>query len=142
MISLILAAALNAPQHLPIETVRAPKAVLTLQIAKSDTEHEIGLMYVTKLYPHNGMVFVFDTDGPEEFWMKNTLIPLDMVYVAADGTVRKVFTKVPVVSVTTPDDRIPRRQGNAKYVIELPAGEATKDGIVPGVKLSDVTITQ
>ena len=139
MMSLLLAASV---QHLLVEVVRAPKATLTLQIAKTDPEREFGLMNVTKLYPHTGMIFVFDQDGPVEFWMKDTLIPLDMVFVGPDGTVRTVFTNVPVVPATTADDKIPRRSGEAKYVIELPAGEATKDGIIPGVLLSDVTAAQ
>lgn len=132
MISLLLAATI---QHLPVEVVRAPLATLTLQIAKTDAEREFGLMNVTKLLPHNGMIFVFDEDGPEEFWMKDTLIPLDMIFVGPDGTVRAVFANVPVVPVMTADDKVPRRSGMAKYVIELPAGEAKEDGIAPGIIL-------
>lgn len=136
--SLALLGALTV-QHLPVMVIRAPRAALTLQIARTEAQREFGLMNVAKLDPHTGMIFVFDNDGPEEFWMKDTLIPLDMVFLAADGTVRKVFVNVPAVPVTTPDDRIPRRAANAKYVLELPAFEAERDGIVPGIKLPDVT---
>jgi len=52
--------------------------------------------------------------------------------------VRSVAAKVPVVSEDAPDDAIPRRSGSAKYVIELPAGEAAKDGIAPGVHLLEL----
>jgi hypothetical protein len=84
------------------------------------------------------MVFVFEQDAPITFWMKNTLVPLDMVFVAADGTVRNIAANVPVVPETTADDAIPRRSGTAKFVIELPAGEAATDGIVTGTRLTDL----
>jgi uncharacterized protein len=81
------------------------------------------------------MIFVFGGDAPVAFWMKNTLVPLDMVFIAADGTVRRVFAKVAVVPRSLPDAEIPRESDVAKYVIELPAGEAAKDGIAAGVRL-------
>jgi uncharacterized protein len=136
LLAALVAAATPAPQHLPTMTVHAPNATLTVQIAKTEQERETGLMSVTHLPAHTGMIFVFDQDGPEEFWMKDTLVPLDMVFVGQDGVVNSVAANVPVVSESTPDDQIPRRGGTGKYVIELPAGEATKDGIAPGVKLN------
>jgi uncharacterized protein len=140
MVAAIVLAALTtpAPQHLRTISVKAPKAVLTLQVASTEDERELGLMSVKKLPAHTGMVFVFDSDGTEQFWMKDTLLPLDMIFVAADGRVRRVFTGVPVVPLDTPDDRIPRRTANAKYVIELAAGEAAADGIVDGTELPDL----
>jgi uncharacterized membrane protein (UPF0127 family) len=69
------------------------------------------------------------------FWMKDTLIPLDMVFLAPDGTVRKVFARVPVVSPQLPDADIPLEQGSAKFVIELPSGEAAQDGLRPGARV-------
>lgn len=137
LLALLLALApAPAAQHLPTVTVRAPKAQLVLQVAKTEDERELGLMSVTKLAPHAGMVFVFDQDAPVEFWMKDTLIPLDMVFVGAHGRVRSVAANVPVVPLDTPDDAIPRRTGSAKYVIELAAGEAARDGIVVGTVLT------
>jgi uncharacterized membrane protein (UPF0127 family) len=67
--------------------------------------------------------------------MKNTRVPLDMIFIAADGMVRRIFANVAVVDVNLSDDAIPREAGVAKYVIELPAGEAARDGIVRGLKL-------
>jgi hypothetical protein len=115
--------------------VAAPKANLTLEVARTDEQRERGLMYRQTLPPHTGMIFLFDRDEQISFWMKNTLIPLDMVFVAADGTVRRVFANVPVLSAKLPDDQIPEETSRARYVIELPAGEAARDGIAPGVKL-------
>ncbi len=120
---------------LPTTVVVAPKARLVLETATTDAERERGLMNRTALPPHTGMLFVFDADGPISFWMKGTLISLDMVFVASDGTVRKVFAQVPVLPPNTPDNAIPLESGPARYVIELPAGEAAKDGIESGTRL-------
>jgi uncharacterized membrane protein (UPF0127 family) len=125
------------PGHpLPVIDVAAPKAALRLEVAQTDNEREYGLMNRTVVQPHTGMLFVFDQDGPIAFWMKDTLIPLDMVFAGADGTVRKVFANVKVVSPSLPDAQIPLEQGSAKFVIELAAGEAKQDGITPGIKLN------
>jgi uncharacterized membrane protein (UPF0127 family) len=115
--------------------VHAPHADLTLEVARTNAQREHGLMDRTTLAPNTGMIFVFERDEPVEFWMKDTLLPLDMIFVAADGTVRSVFSNVAVVGRTLPDDRIPREGGVAKYVIELSAGESARDGLTQGVKL-------
>ncbi len=120
---------------LPTIAVHAPRAELTLEVARTPAQREYGLMNRTSVAAHTGMIFVFERDEPVEFWMKQTLVPLDMIFVAADGTVRRVFADVPVVSPALSDDRIPREGGDAKYVIELRAGEAALDGIAAGVKL-------
>ncbi|HTC31646.1 MAG TPA: DUF192 domain-containing protein [Candidatus Acidoferrum sp.] len=136
ILAALIAQATPAPQHLPTIVVHAPQASLRLQVANTEDERETGLMSVTKLPAHTGMVFVFDADAAVTFWMKDTLVSLDMVFVAADGTVRSVAANVPVVPETAPDDTIPRRAGTAQYVIELPAGEAATDGIVSGTRLT------
>ena len=125
------------PTPLRLATIQAVAqyAVLTLQVARTQEQLETGLMWVTALPKHAGMIFVFPADGTQSFWMKDTLIPLDMVFVAADGTVRKVFANVPVVSPSLPDAKIPLETADAKYVIELPAREAALDGIAQGLKI-------
>ncbi|MGC9991067.1 MAG: DUF192 domain-containing protein [Candidatus Cybelea sp.] len=115
--------------------VHAPKADLTLDVARTESEREHGLMDRRVVSPHAGMLFVFERDENVDFWMKDTLVPLDMIFIAADGTVRRVFSNVAVVAPTLPDEQIPREGAQAKYVIELAAGEASADGIVAGVKL-------
>lgn len=120
---------------LPITQVSAPRARLILETATTQIERERGLMNRTSLPAHTGMLFVFDVDGPVSFWMKDTLLSLDMLFVASDGSVRKIVARVPVVPQTLPDDAIPLESGSARYVIELPAGEAALDGISLGVRL-------
>ncbi len=120
---------------LPTILVHAPRAELTLEVARTDAQRTHGLMGRATIPLHTGMIFVFERDARVNFWMKNTLVPLDMVFVGADGTVRRIFSNVPVVARTLPDDDIPREGGVAKYVIELRAGEAASDGIAQGLKL-------
>jgi uncharacterized protein len=137
-LTLWIAALTNCVERsrLPVAVVAAPKAELHLEIASTGPQRECGLMYRTTLPEHTGMIFVFSQDAPVEFWMKNTLVPLDMIFVAADGTVRTVYPDVATVPSSLPDDQIPREGDAAKYVIELPAGEAARDGIVSGTKLN------
>ena len=120
---------------LSVLVIRAPHADLHLEIARTEADREHGLMDRTAIPPHTGMIFVFDQDGPVEFWMKDTLVPLDMIFVGADGTVRTIYSNVATVSPALPDGSIPREPGQAKYVIELAAGEAVQDGIVAGERL-------
>jgi uncharacterized membrane protein (UPF0127 family) len=115
--------------------VHAPKADLTLEIAQTEAQREQGLMNRHVVLPHTGMLFVFERDESVDFWMKDTLVPLDMIFIAADGTVRHVFSNVPIVAPALPDAQIPREGAQAKYVIELASGEASTDGIAAGVKL-------
>lgn len=127
------------PQRLPTVTVSAPNAKLSLQVARTGPQRNRGLMAYTSLPPHTGMVFVFDRDDEVAFWMKDTLIPLDMIFVGDDGVVRSVDANVAVVSPSVPDVQIPIEEGSARYVIELNAGEAAADGIRAGVLLHGVT---
>jgi uncharacterized membrane protein (UPF0127 family) len=116
--------------------VRAPAEVLELRVADTTSRREFGLMCVRELPPRSGMIFVFsDGDNFRDFWMKNTLIPLDMVFVSKSGKVNEVRANVPSTRVDTPDDKIPHRDGTGTYVIELGAGEAARAGIKPGTTL-------
>ena len=130
------------PQSLVTIALQAPRTELRVQVARTEAQRERGLMSVHHLAPHTGMLFVFDADAPVAFWMKDTLIPLDMVFVAPDGTVRKIFARVPVVSPHLADMDIPLEEGKAKFVIELPSGEAAQDGLRAGTRVEGLPNTQ
>ena len=126
-------AAPKAPLH-TVDLV-APAARLRLAVAATEHDREFGLMCVTRLLPQHGMIFVFSVDHEQEFWMKNTLVPLDMVWVKGNGEVTTIAANVPAVTLATPEAVLPRRRGVGTYVIELAAGEASADGITVGSRL-------
>src|SRR5579872_747891 len=115
--------------------VSAPNEKLHLEVADTFKTREYGLMNRTSLAPHTGMIFVFGYDSQQSFWMKNTLIPLDMIFVRANGTIDSIASDVPASTPQTPDDLVATRQGHGKYVIELAAGEAQRAGLHPGLRL-------
>jgi uncharacterized protein len=117
--------------------VDAPKASLRLAVADTDPRREHGLMGVAAIPAGEGMLFVFPepTDQRRDFWMKDTIAPLDMIFVRADGTVTTVAERVPATKPGTPDDRVARRFGVGRFVIELGAGGAAAAGLRPGSRL-------
>ena len=117
--------------------VRVPKATLRLAVADTEARRERGLMDV-KVVPHaEGMLFAFaDGDAVRGFWMKDTITPLDMVWVRSDGRVTFVAQNVPATRPGTPDSRVARREASGEYVIELRAGEAERVGITSGLHLA------
>jgi uncharacterized protein len=127
-----------ASSKAPLATisVAAPATPLVLAVAATEQQRELGLMCVTALRAHAGMIFAFAKDGPYEFWMKRTLIPLDMVWLDAGGRVTAVAANVPASAMDTPDTAVARRSGKGRYVLELNPGEASTDGLAVGVALA------
>ena len=77
----------DEPQQLPEMTLQIDNATLQTEIAANESEREIGLMYVTKLPDNEGMIFLMPSVGPVSFWMKNTLIPLSIAFIDANGVI-------------------------------------------------------
>jgi uncharacterized membrane protein (UPF0127 family) len=101
--------------------------VFTVEWATDPEAQTCGLMYREEMAADHGMIFDFDRDGPRSFWMMNTFISLDMVFIRDDGTV------VNVAEHTTPRSpaSVPST-GPARYVLELNAGTADRIGLEPG----------
>jgi uncharacterized membrane protein (UPF0127 family) len=120
----------------PLE-VLSGRTALHLALAANEAQRERGLMDVRSVPHGQGMLFVFP-DGAQtrEFWMKDTITPLDMLFVDSNGTVTGVAANVPATKRGTPDEKIARRRGIAQYVIELRAGEASALGLAAGSRLS------
>lgn len=96
----------------------------TVEVARSEEEQARGLMYRTALTPNAGMVFPFSPPRFASFWMKNTLIPLDMLFVRADGTIDRIAEN------TVPESLEPVGSGGeVTAVLELAGGTAARLGI-------------
>jgi uncharacterized membrane protein (UPF0127 family) len=117
--------------------VETPQVTLHLAVAATEAQREHGLMGVPYLPVREGMLFAFPDalDQTRNFWMKNTITPLDMVFVKSDGTISSIAARVPATAPGTTDDKVARRDGVGRYVIELGAGEAARDGLAAGVRL-------
>lgn len=117
--------------------LRTPDAVLHLAIAADAATLTHGLSGRRSLPPHTGMLFVAPWTGDHLLlmWMKDTYVPIDMIFISDSGAVTSIAADVPAAAPTAPDFRIARRFGRGHYVIELPASEATRDGITTGTHL-------
>lgn len=105
------------------------------RVADTPATHQKGLMFVTDLPENHGMLFVFDQEQEQLFWMKNTLIDLDMVFIGADKKVTSVAQQVPHSYTYTPDHEVATAAGIGQYVLELRAQTAAKHGVIPGAML-------
>jgi uncharacterized protein len=101
-----------------------------VELALNDVERARGLMFREKLGPYEGMLFDFYREEPVSFWMKNTLIPLDMVFIAGDGTIRHIHANAKPHSTDTIPSGYPVRA-----VLEINGGSARLLGIKPGDKV-------
>lgn len=101
-----------------------------VDLATNDAERSHGLMFRKQLGAYEGMLFDFYQEMPVSFWMKNTLIPLDMVFIAGDGTVKHVHANAVPLST----DAIPS-QYPVRAVLEINGGSAALLGIKPGDKV-------
>lgn len=102
----------------------------TVELATDDPSRQRGLMMRTTLAADHGMLFVFPYIGPQGFWMKNTLIPLDILYFDADQ--RLVSMQQDVPPCTADPCPVYPSDGPAIYVLELSAGTARRIGVRPG----------
>jgi uncharacterized membrane protein (UPF0127 family) len=115
-----------------VQIASAGKTV-TYRVEVADTPGEIrrGLKYRTALAPGTGMLFVFDGDANRYFWMENTLIPLDMIYISSDGQV--VGVRENAVPGSTVNIEPP---GPCMYVLEVNGGQCRQYGICAGDPVS------
>lgn len=102
----------------------------TVEIADTEQERERGLMFRTALAPDSGMLFDFHEEQQTAFWMQNTLIPLDMIFIAANGVVRTIHANARPLDTTAIPSEVPVR-----YVLEIAGGRAREIGLVVGDRM-------
>jgi uncharacterized membrane protein (UPF0127 family) len=130
-----------APPALPVEVItihtKAGAHKFTVEVAADDESREKGLMYRTAMAPDAGMLFDFHAPQLVSFWMENTVLPLDMLFVRADGTIARIKANA------TPYSRENIPSGEPiQLVIELNAGRAAALGIVEGARVHASELTK
>jgi len=115
----------------PLEiTTASGTHAFQVEIAKDDASREKGLMYRRFMPAERGMLFEFEHNEPVSFWMKNTYIKLDMIFIAPNGVVNRIAADAePLTETVVPSG------GPCIAVLELNGGEAARIGLRPGDKV-------
>ena len=101
-----------------------------VEVAASMMEQARGLMFRTRLGPDEGMIFPMDPPRGASFWMKNTVISLDLIFIAPDGRISNIAANAVPYDLTSLEST-----GLVKGVLEIPGGRAKALGIAPGDKV-------
>ena len=107
-----------------------PPVTFTVKLAKSEAQRRYGMMFTSDLPDRHGMLFVFETDALRRFWMKNTQIPLDMLFFDSAGRLVSVIRSAEPFSLSPYAST-----GPARYVLEINGGVAAKMGVQPDARL-------
>ncbi|MCK7612002.1 DUF192 domain-containing protein [Roseibium sediminicola] len=121
----------ESQKGLPVETLFVfsgdTEHRFEVEIAATDRQRSMGLMFREEMPADHGMLFLFEGEGQRYFWMKNTPLPLDIIYIGANGKIVSIAADTEPFSL----DAIPS-DGPAQYVLEVNAGIAKKLGITAG----------
>jgi len=134
--ALALGACSNADERLVLHTAKGDFA-FTVEIADTDAERARGLMFRTELAPDAGMLFDYHQEQLTAFWMQNTLIPLDMIFIAADGVVKTIHVNARPMDTTSIPSEVPVR-----FVLEIPGGRSVEIGLAPGDRVDHLRIAR
>lgn len=127
------AAAQDGPQpRLPTEplvivTRDGTQHRFTVEMALTPEQQMVGLMFRTEVKPDEGMLFDWGAPRESVMWMRNTLVPLDMVFIAADGRIHRIAERTVPLSLATISS-----QGPVRATLELAGGTAERLGLRPG----------
>ena len=103
------------------------RASVTVEVADTEQQREVGLMFRKHLDDEAGMLFVFKDTEHRNFWMHNTVIPLDMLFADSGGRVIGIVANAEPFS-----DKAVGVEGGSEYVLEVNGGFCAKNGIKPG----------
>ncbi len=121
----------EAPQlNLPVVQLQAGMHNIRAQVAATVDQRATGLMHRREMPQHEGMLFIFEQPSVQCFWMKNTLLPLSIAFVADDGTVVNIDDMKP----QTLDSHCSTKP--VRYVLEMNQGWFAKRGVKAGAKLA------
>lgn len=117
------------PQDLPAATLKVGMHSIRAQVAMTPEQRQIGLMFRQNLPNHEGMLFVFEQASTQCFWMRNTLIPLSIAFLADDGTVVNVADMKP----QSDDSHCSARP--VRFALEMNQGWYAKRGVKAGTRI-------
>jgi hypothetical protein len=121
------AVAVEFPKASLVIATGAGEVTLNVEIARSAEQRSQGLMFRTAMAPDAGMLFIYQTSGTISMWMKNTILSLDMLFIAGDGRITRI------VRHTTPmSEAVIGSRGVVRAVLEFNAGAARRLGIKAG----------
>jgi hypothetical protein len=125
----------TAERELLVIETGAAQREFQVEIADQPNERARGLMFRRQMADTEGMLFDFGDDEPASFWMRNTYISLDMLFIEADGTIESIAERTTPLS----DKSVPSK-GPVRFVLEIKGGLSDKLGIAPGDKVSGPAI--
>jgi len=133
ILGLFLAVAPARPAGLETLEIASKTGVhpFAVEIASTEAEREKGLMYRKELPEGRGMLFDFRREQDVGFWMRNTYIPLDMIFIRGDGRILRIAENTEPLS-----ERIIPSDGPVRFVLEVIGGTARKLGIAPGDRVA------
>jgi len=111
---------------LSIARADSPPVEITVEIARTEEERAQGLMYRKELPDGKGMIFIFDRDQQLSFWMKNTVIPLSIAFIASDGRIIEIRDMQPLDLNSVKSSR------SVRYALETPQGWFVRAGVQAG----------
>lgn len=123
-------------EQLSIQTAKGATHKFTVELALTEPQLELGLMYRKSMPADHGMLFDFGEPRPVMMWMKNTVLPLDMLFLDRSGVITHVQENAVPYS-----EAIISSEGAVAYVIELNAGAVKKLGLAVGDKVTSPTIS-
>ena len=133
LLAIFVAGSLAHAQNLMPLTIATEKGTHRFMVEFADTpeRRSVGLMHRPSMPAEHGMLFDFKTDAPVAMWMRNTRIPLDMLFIAKDGRIVNIAERTVPFSETS----IPSK-GPERAVLELNGGTSARLGIKPGDRVS------
>ena len=129
VVGLAMSAAALAQNAMPVMELNAGFHRIEAEVAANDQNRQVGLMKRQAMPVQHGMLFVFNQENTHCMWMRNTLLPLSVAFMDAEGKIINIEDMQP----QTEDNHCARRA--ARYALEMNLGWFTQRGIKPGVKL-------
>ena len=133
---LALSACSSAEDRLTLHTAKGAFS-FSVEIADDSAEREKGLMFRDHLAADAGMLFDYGQEQMASFWMQNTLIPLDMIFIGADGVVKNIHVNARPLDTTSIPSKFPIR-----FVLEIPGGRSTEIGLAVGDRVEHPRIAK